>query len=330
VCQCEVWRNAHLADCPIDTGTNQMFGKRPQVMKWSTQSLLVLGSLTIGCGHRPTNPDSSNPQPPPPAVIHDRSAAWSPTRGEIAYVHVARNSTELARGRYQIWLYDVAAESVRYQAPGFAPTWSPDGDSLLFVDNQNVYMMGRVTRAIAELVVLGEITSVTWSPTAPLLAVTTNYGTPAGAFHIFLVPLSGGPPRDISTINNEGSWHQPRFNPTGDRIVHDRFMQNTIGTELFTMDTTGANATRLTTNQVYDTDGAWSPDGTRIAYSHGSDVWIANADGSSSHRVLDMAGEPSWSSDGQRLVATRYLSNSPSLWTVAPDGSAPLPVPGLP
>jgi dipeptidyl aminopeptidase/acylaminoacyl peptidase len=55
-------------------------------------------------------------------------------------------------------------------------------------------------------------------------------------------------------------------------------------------------------------DGAYSPDGTMLAFARGGDLWVANADGSGQRRLLQTPNVvewgPSWSPDGQRIVYT--------------------------
>ena len=53
-----------------------------------------------------------------------------------------------------------------------------------------------------------------------------------------------------------------------------------------------------------DTSPAWSPDGQRIAYASGREVWVMGADGSNPRRVTE--GEsPTWAPDGLRVVVSR-------------------------
>jgi TolB protein len=49
---------------------------------------------------------------------------------------------------------------------------------------------------------------------------------------------------------------------------------------------------------------AWSPDGTRIAYDRGGQVYVANADGTN-ETVVGAGTEPSWSPDGSALAVSR-------------------------
>jgi Tol biopolymer transport system component len=48
---------------------------------------------------------------------------------------------------------------------------------------------------------------------------------------------------------------------------------------------------------------AWSPDGTRIAYTLNGAVWVMDADGSNQHQLIEgPADNPDWSPDGQEIV----------------------------
>jgi eukaryotic-like serine/threonine-protein kinase len=72
--------------------------------------------------------------------------------------------------------------------------------------------------------------------------------------------------------------------------------------------------------------GAWSPDGTRIAYCKSNDIFLANKDGGEERHLLTAAGTPSylqWSPDGSIL---RFTVNDPQtnvrrIWQASADGS---------
>jgi serine/threonine protein kinase len=77
--------------------------------------------------------------------------------------------------------------------------------------------------------------------------------------------------------------------------------------------------------EVLAHDGTWSPDGQRIVYANGSDLYVAKSDGTQSRKLVTAPGRPyrpRWSPDGSRLrftVGDEQTSNF-SLWEVAADG----------
>ena len=74
-------------------------------------------------------------------------------------------------------------------------------------------------------------------------------------------------------------------------------------------------------------DGTWSPDGQRIVFANGNDLYVARTDGTESKKFVTVSGYPRWlrwSSDGSRLrisVATVRGTESESLWEVQADGT---------
>ncbi|MEY2529595.1 MAG: hypothetical protein QOJ05_1685 [Verrucomicrobiota bacterium] len=78
---------------------------------------------------------------------------------------------------------------------------------------------------------------------------------------------------------------------------------------IYVMDADGSNQTNLTPGQILDTYAAWSPDGTKIAFTSerdgNSEIYVMNADGSNQVRVTnDPAAdyEPRWSPDGTKFA----------------------------
>jgi serine/threonine protein kinase/Tol biopolymer transport system component len=70
----------------------------------------------------------------------------------------------------------------------------------------------------------------------------------------------------------------------------------------------------------------WSPNGQQIVFANGSDLFVANNDGTGSHKLVTVAGRaywPRWSPNGTRLRFTVLDSqtNATSLWEVNADGS---------
>jgi hypothetical protein len=71
---------------------------------------------------------------------------------------------------------------------------------------------------------------------------------------------------------------------------------------------------------------AWSPDGHKLLFVKGQELWIGNADGSQSQRLVAMNGQPeapAFSPDGKRIRFTLMdlQAHTFALWEVLADGS---------
>lgn len=76
-------------------------------------------------------------------------------------------------------------------------------------------------------------------------------------------------------------------------------------------------------------DGAWSPDGSRIAVTReqggNTDVYVTDASGQSPRRLTDHWGidvSPVWAPDGQRIAFCSARSGAPQIYVMAADGSS--------
>jgi Tol biopolymer transport system component len=78
-------------------------------------------------------------------------------------------------------------------------------------------------------------------------------------------------------------------------------------------------------------EARWSPDGKLIVFEKGSDIWVANADGSNPVRLLTVQGRPrfiSFSPDQSRIrfAVVNDQDNTRALWEMGADGSHPHPL----
>jgi hypothetical protein len=118
----------------------------------------------------------------------------------------------------------------------------------------------------------------------------------------------------------------PSWSPDGTRMVFDVQSFHHVNPEhpkagtsdIYAARADGRDPVRMTSEHV-DQSPAWSPDGTKIAYAHGSndgEIWVMNANGSSPRKVAN-GSTPSWSPDGTRLA---FALNG-DIYTTAADGS---------
>jgi Tol biopolymer transport system component/imidazolonepropionase-like amidohydrolase len=116
------------------------------------------------------------------------------------------------------------------------------------------------------------------------------------------------PARTIEFTTDEATWMNIDASPDGTRLLVD-----VLG-DLYTVPVTGGEARSLTSGMAWDYQARYSPDGTQIVFvsdREGSDnLWIMNADGSNAKALTNerrfMFGSPTWSPDGQYIVARRY------------------------
>jgi Tol biopolymer transport system component/DNA-binding winged helix-turn-helix (wHTH) protein len=102
--------------------------------------------------------------------------------------------------------------------------------------------------------------------------------------------------------------------------------RNFAGTEheaqLWTLPLAAGNPTPV--SDIVGHSGVWSRDGKQLAFAKGSDIYLANADGTNPRKLITVTGTAHWirfSPDGRRLRFTEALQDdSPSIWEVGVDG----------
>jgi TolB protein len=143
----------------------------------------------------------------------------------------------------------------------------------------------------------------------------------------------------IYTINADGSGNSKLINariglnhhdwsPDALKIAAVGYIDDTTWSiHVFNAD--GSNLIRLTgTTGVWDSEPAWSPDGTRIAFTrtypnqNGRDeIWVMDADGSDQRWIGVEGFAAKWSPDGTRFVYVSSRAGNYDIYTVQGDGT---------
>ncbi len=68
----------------------------------------------------------------------------------------------------------------------------------------------------------------------------------------------------------------------------------------------------------------WSPDGSRIAYEQGKDIYVMNSDGTNKQQLTsDLAydGQPTWSPDGTKIAFVSDRDGNEEIYVMNADGT---------
>ena len=116
---------------------------------------------------------------------------------------------------------------------------------------------------------------------------------------------------------DEGSWMNVDVAPDGRTIAFDL-----LG-DIYTMPIEGGTPTRIAEGLAYEHQPRFSPDGKRIAFvsdrGGGDNIWLMSRDGSDKRQLskeeFRLLNQPSWSPDGQFIVAKKHFTTGRSLGT---------------
>jgi Tol biopolymer transport system component len=123
--------------------------------------------------------------------------------------------------------------------------------------------------------------------------------------------------RKVQLSVDEGSWMNVDVAPDGRTIAFDL-----LG-DIYTMPIEGGTPTRIAEGLAFEHQPRFSPDGRRIAFvsdrAGGDNIWLMNRDGSDKRQIskedFRLLNQPSWSPDGQFLVAKKHFTTGRSLGT---------------
>lgn len=123
--------------------------------------------------------------------------------------------------------------------------------------------------------------------------------------------------RQVPIRTDEGTWMDVDVSPDG------RTLAFTLLGDIYTMPITGGTPTRIAEGMAWEVHPRFSPDGRRIAFTSdrggGDNIWLMNVDGSDKQQLTKedfrLLNQPSWSPDGEYIVAKKHFTTGRSLGT---------------
>jgi len=206
-----------------------------------------------------------------------------------------------------------------------------DGESEIYTVNADGTNLIRLTNNEERL------SKPIWSPNTESIAYVVT-DEQRNNLDIYVMKADGSNQTRLTTdrwVDTEPAW-----DPTGGRIafssdrdsylsVSDEFVyERVFEFEIYVMDADGSGQTNLTNSQGSDTEPAWSPDGSQIAFQSTRDgnheIYLMQADGSgqvnlTNHPADDAA--PVWSPDGSKIAFHSSRTGDFNIYLMEADGS---------
>jgi TolB protein len=160
--------------------------------------------------------------------------------------------------------------------------------------------------------------SPAWSPDGSKIVYAAQEGSQEedqSLSEIYVMNADGTNKQRLTT--NEDFDGDPVWSPDGTRIAFTR--ATGVGTDevrsgIAVMDADGGPARQITRARGSSFDGtpAWSPDGSRVAFTRATfgddsedarfDLFTVAPDGTGLRKIVSGGGDPSWSPDGERIT----------------------------
>jgi Tol biopolymer transport system component len=108
------------------------------------------------------------------------------------------------------------------------------------------------------------------------------------------------------------------------------FSSDRAGTQdIWVINPDGTGLLNLTSSPDDEYFPAWSPDGSKVAFSRGDadtgfDLWVMNADGADAHRLTSSPGtesQPAWSPDGTKIAYVGQPGETAQIWVMDSAGT---------
>jgi len=216
-----------------------------------------------------------------------------------------------------LWQVDLNGNQTRLAQNASYPALSPDGQEVAYLsfngsDLADLHVLDFATGNVQRLAQADWGHALQWSPSGQGI-IYVREGRP------WLVRREGGEPHPLAGDLTTSSF---RLSPTGDRWA----VRTEDGLQLVRP----GKATVILAPGQSVSSFSWSPQGERLAYVIGGELWTVSSEGLAQRQLIqadgDNLGIPHWAPNGRQIAIIRTPlraagTSENQLWVVAADGS---------
>jgi TolB protein len=297
-------------------------------------SIIIISSFAFdACKNNPVNSVINPPTTLP--IDPYNSPIWYPNGKFIGFNHSPQYSFQDSSGfvHYELdpdssgfWLINSDGSDMHriFPHPLQTPTWAPNGQSIAFVSNAQIFTMGFTengldTSTLSELTVQGRNFFPSWSHDGKLIAYNESICNGYLSCGIWVIDTDTKQHSFITSYGNFPSW-----NPLQENLIYVITAVDNNGTVLgdslwtYNMEEHSKHFLSYLHGQNYDNSSPqYSPNGKLIAFASqpiGKQVnlWVMDSSGKDLRQLTtegmsDNSGEPfSWDPTGKYIVFTKY------------------------
>jgi TolB protein len=194
-------------------------------------------------------------------------------------------------------------------------SWTPDSQRIVYADAEEspstksyIWIMNADSSGKQRLTSSGADGQPRVSPDGTKISFVS---TRDGNAEIYTMNLDGTAQTNLSHhVGNDGvdNITAGLWSPDGSQLLFVSDGDPNIDEDIFVVPAAGGTVRPVANVDANDSAPAWSPDGAKIAWVHGSGIRVMNADGSAQVEVTDGSSEdsaPVWI-DATHLVFVRY------------------------
>ena len=261
----------------------------------------------------------------------------------LAFVRLLRKSAETPSSAAEV-IPLVSMPGIQYAA-----AISPDGKQIAFAEfgqRHGIYIT-LVNGGKPLQLTQNQDSDPTWSPDGSQIAFARYSGSVASRFSIsgtqtsfYIMPALGGSEHRVYTVPS-ATWAQCGrldWSPDGKFLVFPESVDDGTRSRLTMLSLSDLTTRPLTlpSNQQFDCEPTFSPDGATVAFVRGSmggflgDLSVVKVAGGDLVRLTsaNSGGAPAWTADGREIIFPSRVGGLRTLWRVSSFGGTPQPVAG--